>query len=178
MADKRDTPSFMSRNFPDARPLKQNKEAVTHSNKKPNTRKQQTKNHELSDIPPLRLPGDSAIVAADTLCYQGNGVQNRLMKQLKQGRLSVEELLDLHGQTVEQAHQSIMQFIHHCQQQRIQNALIIHGQGYRSAGGVPVLKQNVDYWLRQHNSVLAFHSATPEDGGKGAVYVLIRRGPV
>jgi DNA-nicking Smr family endonuclease len=178
MTNKRDTPSFMSRNFPDARPLRQNRETVTHSNKKPINRKQQAGNLELDDIPPLQQPGDSTIVAADTLCYQGNGVQNRLMKQLKQGGLSAEERLDLHGQTVEQAYQSIMQFIHYCQQHRIQNALIIHGQGYRSAGGVPVLKQNVDYWLRQHDSVLAFHSATPADGGKGAVYVLIRKGPV
>ena len=99
------------------------------------------------------------------------------MRQLKTGKIAVEKRLDLHGQTIEQAHQSLMQFIHRCQQQRKYYVLIIHGRGYRSAGSVPVLKQNVDYWLKQHNSVLAFHSASPADGGKGAVYVLLRKDP-
>ena len=126
----------------------------------------------------LRLAGNSTIKANDDLSYQGKGVQNRIMRQLKQGKIPVEIRLDLHGQTIEQAHQSTMQFIHQCQQHRNHCVLIIHGQGYRSAGGVPVLKQNVNNWLRQHDSVLAFHSATPGDGGKGAVYVLLRKKPV
>jgi DNA-nicking Smr family endonuclease len=176
MSDKRDTPSFMSRNFPDAKPLQQNKYSVEKSNSKPRIRKPDNQNHD-PDLAPLRLPGHSAITSADVLSYQGNGIQNRLMKQLKQGGLAVEDVLDLHGQTVEQAYQSIMQFLHHCLQHRLQNVLIIHGQGYRSADGVPVLKQNVDFWLKQHDSVLAFHSATPADGGKGAVYALIRKNP-
>ena len=177
MSDKRDKTSFMSRNFPDAKPLQQNKYSTEQSKSKPLIRKQSTDNHK-PDIAPLRLPGDSTIAADDGLSFQGNGVQNRLMKKLKQGSLAFEDVLDLHGQTVEQAYESIMQFIHRCQRHHIQNALIIHGQGYRSAGGIPVLKQNVDYWLRQHDAILAFHSATPADGGKGAVYVLIRRGQV
>lgn len=166
----------MSRNFPDAKLLQQNKQSTAQSKIKPLARKQRSKNHEL-DIAPLRLPGHSTIMSDDSISYQGNGIQNRLMRQLKQGLLAVEDVLDLHGQTVEQAYQAIVQFLHHCQQRGIHKVLIIHGQGYRSAGGVPVLKQNVDYWLRQHDSVLAFHSATPADGGKGAVYVLIRKNP-
>ena len=174
MSDKRDTPSFMSRNFPDATPLQQNKQATEQSKTRPFVRKSATEESE-PDLAPLRLPGNSTIEAGDVLSYQGNGVQNRQMRQLKQGKIKFENVLDLHGQTVEQAYQSTMQFIHQCQLHKIYNLLIIHGQGYRSAGGVPVLKQNVDYWLRQHDSVLAFHSATPADGGKGAIYVLLRK---
>jgi len=175
MSDKRDTPSFMSRHFPDATPLQQNKQGREQSKTRPFVRKSGTEKSEL-DLAPLRLPGNSTIEAGDVLSYQGNGVQNRLMRQLKQGKIKFENVLDLHGQTIEQAHQSMMQFIHQCQQHGQYCMLIIHGQGYRSAGGVPVLKQSVDYWLQQHDSVLAFHSATPADGGKGAVYVLLRKG--
>lgn len=175
MSDKRDTPSFMSRNFPDATPLQQNKQAREQSKTRPFVRKSGTEKSEL-DLAPFRLPGNSTIEAGDVLSYQGNGVQNRLMRQLKQGKIKFENVLDLHGQTIEQAYQSMMQFIHQCQQHGQYCILIIHGQGYRSAGGVPVLKQNVDYWLQQHDSVLAFHSATPADGGKGAVYVLLCKG--
>jgi DNA-nicking Smr family endonuclease len=38
-----------------------------------------------------------------------------------------------------------------------------------------VLKQKVNDWLRQKNEVLAFCSARPNDGGSGAVYVLLKR---
>ena len=172
MSDKRDTPSFMSRHFPDATPLRQNKK--TTEKVKPLLRKSATKKAE-PDLTPLRLPGNSTIEAGDVLSYQGNGLQNRQMRQLKQGRITIESVLDLHGQTVEQAYQSTVQLIHQCQQQKQYCALIIHGQGYRSAGGVPVLKQSVDFWLRQHDSVLAFHSASPADGGKGAIYILLRK---
>ena len=37
------------------------------------------------------------------------------------------------------------------------------------------MKANVDRWLRVRSEVLAFCSATPPDGGTGALYVLLRR---
>ena len=174
MSDKRDTSSFMSRHFPDATRLQQNKQATDKTKVKSFVKKSAGEKAEL-DLTPLRLPGNSTIEAGDVLSYQGNGVQNRLMRQLKQGKITIENVLDLHGQTVEQAYHSVMQFIHQCRQRRQYNVLIVHGQGYRSANGVPVLKQNVDFWLKQHDSVLAFHSATPADGGKGAVYIVLRK---
>ncbi|MHB8428784.1 MAG: Smr/MutS family protein, partial [Acidiferrobacterales bacterium] len=38
------------------------------------------------------------------------------------------------------------------------------------------LKGKVNSWLRQKDEVLAFCSAPRQDGGTGAVYVLLRRG--
>jgi DNA-nicking Smr family endonuclease len=166
--------SFMSRNFPDAKPLIQNKLATGAEKTKHSVHKRVDSLPDI-DIPPLQLSGNSEINANDELRYQANGVQNRVLRLLKQGRIRPEQRLDLHGQTIEQAHRSTMQFIHECQQQGKYCLLIIHGQGFRSAGGVPVLKQNVYHWLQQLDSVLAFHSAIPADGGRGAVYVLLRK---
>ena len=53
---------------------------------------------------------------------------------------------------------------------------IIHGKGKSSEGKLPVLKGKVNAWLRQWDQVLAFCSARPNDGGTGAVYVLLSRG--
>lgn len=175
MADKRDdTPSFMSSAFPDVTPLQQNKQDnKTPGQKKPLPVKRPTSGDY--ETPSLRLSGDSTIGANDELNFQGNGLQNRIMRDLKRGKISIENELDLHGQTVEQAHQSCMEFIHHCLQSSQHCVSIIHGQGYRSTGGIPVLKQQVDFWLRQHAGVLAFCSAQQRDGGKGAVYILLRK---
>lgn len=52
---------------------------------------------------------------------------------------------------------------------------IVHGKGNGSRHRGPVLKQKLNYWLRQRDEVLAFCSARPVDGGTGAVYVLLRR---
>jgi DNA-nicking Smr family endonuclease len=38
----------------------------------------------------------------------------------------------------------------------------------------PILKNEVNEWLRQIELVLAFCSARPEDGGRGAVYALLQ----
>jgi DNA-nicking Smr family endonuclease len=52
---------------------------------------------------------------------------------------------------------------------------IIHGKGNRSNHKGPVIKTKINNWLRQHERILAFHSARPVDGGTGAIYVLLRR---
>ena len=38
-----------------------------------------------------------------------------------------------------------------------------------------MLKIKVNSWLRQKDQVLAFCSARPQDGGTGAVYVLLKK---
>jgi DNA-nicking Smr family endonuclease len=51
---------------------------------------------------------------------------------------------------------------------------IVHGKGWRSGPGGPVLKGLTDHLLRRRADVLAFASARPADGGTGAVLVLLK----
>jgi DNA-nicking Smr family endonuclease len=51
---------------------------------------------------------------------------------------------------------------------------IIHGKGYGSNNQGPIIKPLVNKWLQQRNEILAFCSARPNDGGTGAVYVLLK----
>ena len=56
--------------------------------------------------------------------------------------------------------------------------LIVHGRGLNSPDQIPVLKESLRVWLGQKRTgktVLAFATARPQDGGAGAVYVLLRR---
>jgi DNA-nicking Smr family endonuclease len=101
-------------------------------------------------------------------------VQQRLFRDLRRGKIRSELELDLHGLTANHARQTLEQFLSDCQQRKLRCARIIHGKGYGSKGQQPVLKQKLNIWLRQHRDVLAFCSATPQDGGTGAVYVLLR----
>ncbi|MDH5572217.1 MAG: Smr/MutS family endonuclease, partial [Gammaproteobacteria bacterium] len=66
------------------------------------------------------------------------------------------------------------ELFHYCHAHRIRCVRIIHGKGYGSVSQQPVLKQFVNYWLRQREDIMAFCSARQADGGTGAVYVLLK----
>lgn len=167
-----DDADFMRRHFPDTRPLRQSKQ--TPGRRKPLPHK---RIHQASDLSP-QFPGrerENGYRSENVLSYAGEGIQKRLMLQLRRGTLPVEGRLDLHGLTVDQAYREVMHFLERSRNAGHRCVLIIHGKGARSPGSVPVLKQNVSSWLRVSDLVLAFHSARHRDGGTGAVYVLLRR---
>lgn len=107
--------------------------------------------------------------------YRGPGIQHRLFSRLRTGRIHLEAELDLHGMTLAKAEPALSQFLEVCQQQQLRCVRIIHGKGWGSRDNKPVLKSKLNFWLRQSDIVLAFCSATVEDGGTGALYVLLRR---
>lgn len=103
------------------------------------------------------------------------GIQKSLLKQIRNGKLPVEDRLDLHGYTRDKARTTLLEFIHASQKNEFKIVCVVHGKGYHSEDGQPVLKAMVNKWLQNINQVLAFTSAQPKDGGTGAVYVLIKR---
>lgn len=110
----------------------------------------------------------------EELFHARPGIQRKVLRKLRRGQYGVQRELDLHGFTVALAHTELRDFIADCQRRRIRCVRIIHGKGRRSGNRGPVLKTRVDGWLRRWDDVLAFCSARPDDGGTGAVYVLLR----
>jgi len=111
----------------------------------------------------------------ETLSFRRSGIQKRVLARLRNGQLKMEAQLDLHGMTIPVAHQAFSGFIQECQQLNIRHVRIIHGKGWGSKHHKPVLKTKLNSWLRENQEILAFCSARVEDGGAGALYVLIRR---
>ncbi|MGV6809030.1 MAG: Smr/MutS family protein [bacterium] len=110
----------------------------------------------------------------DTLSYRAAGLQKRAFRKLRGGGYPIADRLDLHGLTRKEARALLYEFLtiidvppHHC-------LLIVHGKGYSSHQQQSILKTSTYYWLKQHDRVLAFHSALTTDGGTGAVYVLLK----
>ena len=131
------------------------------------------------DPEPAPLPGFSKghleeISAGETLAFARPGLQQRLQQRLRRGQLPVGAELDLHGMTIPEAEHELVRFLSWCGDRHIRYARIIHGKGYGSRAQAPLLKNRLNDWLRQHHEVLAFHSARPEQGGTGAVHVLLR----
>jgi DNA-nicking Smr family endonuclease len=108
----------------------------------------------------------------EDLFFARTGLQHKTIKKLRQGKMSIEACLDLHGMTIPKAETALEEFLFMCQQEELRNVLIIHGKG---AG---IIKNTINTWLRDYPDTLAFCSAKPKDGGLGAVYLLLRKGVV
>lgn len=104
------------------------------------------------------------------LSYRLATLQHRVFEQLKSGNLRWYEAVDLHGCTIEQARSAVLQIIEIARTANQNVIKIVHGKGPQA-----ILKTYVNGWLRQHREVLAFVSAPPEQGGTGAVLVLLKR---
>lgn len=118
---------------------------------------------------------DIAVQSGEALSFARPGLQHTVLKKLRKGGFAIEGELDLHGQTVAEAADSLTQFISTCRQNHKRCIRIIHGKGQGSPDKIPVLKTKVNTWLRQKDEVLAFCSALQVDGGAGAVYVLLKK---
>lgn len=120
---------------------------------------------------------------SDTEEYvEGNihGLPRKILLKLRKAEYAIQDRLDLHGMTRAEARELVEKFIVHSRSQGLRCVLIIHGRGTHSKDNIPVLKESLRAWFergrgRIGGSVLAFSSARPEDGGLGAMYVLLRR---
>jgi len=117
---------------------------------------------------------DGEVSSDEALFFTRPGIQQRKLQQLRRGRLPVGAELDMHGMTVAVARDELVHFITRCRDQHIRCVRIIHGKGYSTGGQAPVLKNRLNNWLRQHHDVLAFSSAPRNEGGSGAVNILLR----
>lgn len=115
--------------------------------------------------------------SADVISGWANGIDKRTMKKLAAGQIAFEDRLDLHGFYETQAWAAVQDFLHEAYGAEHRCVLVIHGKGkgYGEAGDMGVIKANMAGWLVQHPRVLAFHTAHKKDGGRGAIYVYLRR---
>ncbi|MDC0198339.1 Smr/MutS family protein [Candidatus Thioglobus sp.] len=112
------------------------------------------------------------ISGSEPVIHYLDGLSPKILKKMKQGNIGFTPSIDLHGHKIEQACQSLSDFIHfHSGKRFIQ---IIHGKGYHSTSGLSIMKSQVIHYLKQHPSVLAFCSCPQEMGGTGAVFVHLR----
>ena len=123
----------------------------------------------------VESPWASDVGPGDVLSFARGGVRRREVERLRRGRFAIEADLDLHGRVVADAVAALAGFLEESRRRGRRCVRIVHGKGFGSRDGQPIMKAHVDRWLRTRSEVLAFCSATPPDGGTGALYVLLRR---
>jgi DNA-nicking Smr family endonuclease len=102
-------------------------------------------------------------------------LDRRTWLRLKRGQVELEQILDLHGQTQDQAHRRLLAFVADAQTSGSRCVLVVTGKGLETGG---TLRHMVPRWLNEEPNrarVVAYCPAQPRHGGSGALYVLLRR---
>lgn len=131
----------------------------------------------LEQVDPLQkdvAEGLDTLFQEDRVAFIAPGLQKGVLRKLRKGYYGLDADIDLHGQTSRQAQQNLLRFLHDSVERGWRCVQIIHGKGYNSPDNQPVLKNDINLWLRQHKDVLAFCSSPQKAGGAGALYVLLR----
>lgn len=112
---------------------------------------------------------------ADFRRGETSGIDRTSARRMQRGQVPIEDRLDLHGLSQEQAQKEVKAFIGSAVQKNFRHVLIITGKGRDGHG---ILREKVPEWLkdaplRYHLNAISY--AQPKDGGKGALYIRLKR---
>jgi DNA-nicking Smr family endonuclease len=110
----------------------------------------------------------------DALSFRRPGIGPDVTRKLRRGEWTLQREIDLHGLRREDAREALSTFIREAFRQGIRCVRVVHGKGLGSPGKTPVLKGRVHSWLIQKSEVLAFVQARGDEGGAGALVVLLK----
>ena len=118
---------------------------------------------------------DLDVESGGELGFRRKGISESVLRRLRRGEYAVRDEIDLHGMTQDEARAALGAFLAEAAHHDRRCVRVIHGKGLGSGHRGPVLKSAVNRWLRRHAAVAAFCSARRNDGGTGALYVLLSR---
>ena len=111
------------------------------------------------------------------LSFRRPGIGTDVTRKLRKGGWSIQGEIDLHGLRREEAREVLAAFVRDAHRRGLRCVRVVHGKGLGSPGKMPVLKGKVQGWLIQKNEVLAFVQARGDEGGAGALVVLLKPSP-
>ena len=105
-------------------------------------------------------------------------VDPRELRRLRRVQFAIDGKLDLHGHGVDEARRAVETFVKKRAELGDKVVAIVHGKGSHSPRQHGVLRGEIGAWLSQGRAarhVLAFATPPEEEGGTGAVLVLLAR---
>ena len=143
---------------------------------KPSPRPRPREPDEISELiesahSPFDVDDLSALAEMDS--FARSGVSRKVLRDLRRGRWPIQNSTDLHGLTRYEAHAEVARFMAECQSAEARCVRIVHGRGYGSPGREGILRPLVKRWLIERRDVLAFCHAPFNDGGDGALWLLL-----
>jgi DNA-nicking Smr family endonuclease len=126
----------------------------------------------LEELARLAGPGDDIEIEEDH-AYLRPGIAREVLRKLRRAHWVVQDEIDLHGLTGEEAALETARFLADCVRRGLRCLRIVHGKGHGSRNREPVLKGRIRKLLSRRAEVLAYAEPRAADGGSGAVIVLL-----
>ncbi len=120
-----------------------------------------------------RLTLDDDAETEEDASYLRPGLPRDILRKLRRTHWVIQDDLDLHGFTSEEAAMQTAVFLADARRRGLRCVRIVHGKGLRSAGREPVLRKRIRKLLTRRDEVLAFVEPRGFHGGSGAVVVLL-----
>jgi DNA-nicking Smr family endonuclease len=114
---------------------------------------------------------DDDIELEDDGMFLRPGLPREILRKLRRTHWVIQDHLDLHGLTAEEAVEQTALFLADSKRRGKRCVRIVHGKGLRSPGREPVLKRRIRKLLTRRDEVLAFVEPHAIHGGSGAVVV-------
>lgn len=152
--------------FSDVVPLKSSNKAIF----KPITQKPSSLGS--SETSKVRyITSDSVETLDAPTSYLKANCDKNLLRKLKKNAYPIGDQIDIHGCNRFEAQEELSHFFATTTANCV---LVIHGRGL-TVSGRPILKTVARAWLTQQEFVLAYCEAKIENGGEGAVLVLVKK---
>jgi DNA-nicking Smr family endonuclease len=119
-------------------------------------------------------------------CLSKETLPNKDNKSIKEKNF-VTKSIDLHGYTLEEANNSIQEFINKSYEDNINKLIVVTGKGLHSnneknpyvSKELSILKYSVPEFIKKNidlmKKISEIKSANIEDGGDGAFYIYLKR---
>jgi DNA-nicking Smr family endonuclease len=149
---------------------------IEHAPRKPApipTKRLEDEQAVLDELARLVLDMNDDIELEDDASYLRPGLPRDILRKLRRTHWVVQDHLDLHGLTGDEAALETARFIADCRHRGLRCVRIVHGKGLRSPGREPVLKRRIRKLLARRDDVIAFVEPRSAQGGGGAVVVLL-----
>jgi DNA-nicking Smr family endonuclease len=117
--------------------------------------------------------GTDDIEIEEDHAYLRPGLPRDVLRKLRRMHWVVQDELDLHGMTGDEAAAATARFLAESARQGLRCLRIVHGKGLGSRNREPVLKGRIRKLLARKSEVLAFSEPPAAHGGSGAVVVLL-----
>ncbi len=148
---------------------------IPKGEEKPQRKRDPVIEGKVTPSPPRYLNVRSEFAGNDCMAFAQAGLQQRLLKQFRLGKLLIDNSLDLHNLTSDEAIEALDQFVDEAHRNHWRCVLIIHGKGYSSKNNTATLKNLTYDYAKEHERILALHSAIQSHGGTGASYLLLKK---
>ncbi|QDC44474.1 Smr/MutS family protein [Methylophilus medardicus] len=158
-----------------ARPVKTDRIALSPKKPKPIPRQliKDEKQALIDSLSDHYIPAHE-LESGEELLYLREGQSPMVLSKLRRGHWVVQAHIDLHGLISDEARLYVSAFIADCKKRGLRCVRIVHGKGLGSRNKEPVLKHKLRNWLMQKDEVIAYAQARANDGGSGAVIVLLK----